>query len=966
MPRYQPTAKELLAIQADVAKEAGKDEALGDNLLFRALYHHKTGLFPRTGKPALWVREGEDWTRYKRNLSRREWIEQFFPIRDKGSKIHRMILNPAQRALLVTIIRLERAGMPVRVQILKARQQGFCYSPDMRVLTSDMRWVAIGEIGVGQEIVAVDEDPPKGQGGARRMRRGVVEAKRTIVEQAFRITMEDGRELIATAGHRHLCRLRTSTATVWRSVGDMQVGDCIRSLTPPWAESTPEDGWFGGLLDGEGSMRQKPRGGFEMSMSQCPGPVLDRARKYLVDAGVTVREDLDIRCGSGSSKIGKKAVGRLYVSRTSDAFKVLGKCRPTRFLGQDWWEGHKLPQKQDAWIKVLRIEPIGRRKMIDLQTSTKTFIAEGFVSHNSTFVQATLFEMLMRGEDVRGLIVAHNQDTSSILLAIAEIGLTRMVKREGARTEHWGFKMRSKAKSAIEFNQPLFGLIQITSAKTLGAGVGGTRTLVHYSEGSRYENAGEVYGSVMPSLPDMPGTYGFDESTAYGVGNKFHDDFWASWNQRDIPIRERSGWIARFFAWWQHPEYAWTRTFGHGKTLPVSTIQAIEATLDEEEEWVLKQRWFRRWEPGDEWVQEERRETPALVFAPDGSISHTHPTRAGMRNGKLVWKRRGVGWRTVSIDQLAWRREKMLDKAYRDDPSIFDQDYPSRPELAFRSTGDPMFDQKRLERYETACTAPIFHGFIMRREGTPTTGEPAKDAIVRVSNVRGGLKVWAWPEPGRQYILTADTAGGSKRGDKAAGVVLDGETGNLVAGWVERCDPHLWGPKMALLGWLYNEAMLGFETLPSAHGLAAAIEARAAGYPRSYHRVQYDSAQKRRTETLGFHTSVATKPLIISEIRQAMEAECLIPWIELVVEMKGQKRDETGLMTSNGNDDMVMAYGICHMIRRDCYHRGLIKLPVPVPVTDAERYWASEQRRIDRAEQRRGQSIRSRPPRWMH
>ena len=68
----------------------------------------------------------------------------------------------------------------------------------------------------------------------------------------------------------------------------------------------------------------------------------------------------------------------------NELFALIGKTRPTRFIGKYWWENRELPGKRSgiAYAKVISIQPLGIRKMVDLQTTSKTFIAEGFVSHN--------------------------------------------------------------------------------------------------------------------------------------------------------------------------------------------------------------------------------------------------------------------------------------------------------------------------------------------------------------------------------------------------------------------------------------------------------------------------------------------------------------------------------------------------------------------------------------------------------
>ena len=77
--------------------------------------------------------------------------------------------------------------------ILKARQLGFCVSPQTRVLTASLEWKPIGEIQPGEQVVAVDEFGAGGKGQARRMRTADVVAVKRMQAERFRITFDDGR-----------------------------------------------------------------------------------------------------------------------------------------------------------------------------------------------------------------------------------------------------------------------------------------------------------------------------------------------------------------------------------------------------------------------------------------------------------------------------------------------------------------------------------------------------------------------------------------------------------------------------------------------------------------------------------------------------------------------------------------------------------------------------------------------------
>lgn len=718
---YEPTEAQLDEIEAKAKDASGSDAKLAENHVWFGLFNRDLGIYKDKQPANLWVR-GEDGSllRIKCKMSRREWIEKFFTIKPKGKPLCRMVLNAPQRKLEAMCLRMERAGLPVRIIILKARQMGFCLSPDTKILTADLRWVRIDDVHVGDELVATDENSGVGRGNGRKMRTCVVQAKAEIEEEAFEIVFDDGRRITATGQHRFLSHARGGTACAWRRVEDFRVGDDIRYVTKPWGESSLEDAWYGGILDGEGSMKRTGnRSSLQITASQRGGSVWNRMLAYIRSRGHSHHVTADSRSSGQSSKLGSDPVYAVTVTRMNEMFQLLGQCRPVRFLERRWWEGRDLPGKRsgEAWARIVSITPVGRRRMVDLQTSTKTFIAEGLVSHNSTYVQSLMFWLNLTGQKLSCLILADVDERAEMLLKMANTALSSMPR---SKDESWDFKMSSRAAYAIVWGDPIGSSINIASAQKKAAGRGGTRDAIHITETAFYPEDADPAG-VLESLPDLPGTYGFNESTANGDTGWFRNEFWSSWDEREKPISGRSrSWVSMFFAWWEYDDYRWSRTFGLGQRFPHSMESEILSTLSEEEEWLLKQRYFRRWRPDDAWEQVTTREEVKLDVR-----TMTTRTVETMRPRKK-WRRVGPGWLQVTPDQLAWRRKKIEDALPRGGKVIFDQENPGKPIDAFRATGRKVFDPEMLDRLLAKAAKPLWIGNLEE----PTEGRDPEDPSV--------------------------------------------------------------------------------------------------------------------------------------------------------------------------------------------------------------------------------------------
>jgi len=362
-------------------------------------------------------------------------------ITTKGREIVPFIFNSAQDRYY--------KGRSRRDIILKPRQLGFCCHPGTLILTSDLKWVPIKDIQIGQDVIATDEYPSGGFELAtgekrrypRKLRTATVEGKSSILEVAYRLKMDDGRELILTGEHKMLSRLRKGDKgvpfrdkygkgdgceswTLWRKAKDFRVGDEIQWVAKPWEDGSNEDGWFGGIVDGEGCLGNLKGRSVDISACQAVGPVFDRMEKYVKEKGYHYRIE-----ASEPPKVGDptptgvrqtpgKQVKNVKVGRLNELFQIIGQTRPTKAIGKRWWEGHTFPKR--SWSKVVSIEKLQVQEMIDLQTSTKTYIAEGFVSHNSTEVIGLFLHDTMFVPNTVSVIVAHTTEDAADLFKRAK------------------------------------------------------------------------------------------------------------------------------------------------------------------------------------------------------------------------------------------------------------------------------------------------------------------------------------------------------------------------------------------------------------------------------------------------------------------------------------------------------------------------------------------------------------------
>jgi hypothetical protein len=263
----------------------------------------------------------------------------------------------------------------------------------------------------------------------------------------------------------------------------------------------------------------------------------------------------------------------------------------------------------------------------------------------------------------------------------------------------------------------------------------------------------------------------------------------------------------------------------------------------------------------------------------------------------------------VKPEQLKWYRRKIADKGQ----DQVDQEYPSDPETCFLTSGRAFFDQ--------AVNKALI--------------ERAPNPIEKLSNDR----VWIWkrPEPGRGYVIGADTSEGTG-GDDSAAPVLDWETGEHVATLLCNLEPFDYAAELARLGYFYNTALIAVERNNHGHSVLQALvhpPPDSNGQPQQSYPCLYMAAD----EKLGWLTSSVTRPVMLDDVAEAHrkgfwsspDRRVLQQFKTFVVGSNGKPEAATG-----EKDDLVMGSAIAWEIRQ---RSGWVPPPPEQNIQPYQRQW---------------------------
>lgn len=295
--------------------------------------------------------------------------------------------------------------------------------------------------------------------------------------------------------------------------------------------------------------------------------------------------------------------------------------------------------------------------------------------------------------------------------------------------------------------------------------------------------------------------------------------------------------------------------------------------------------------------------------------------------GKYLW---WLWEKGATLEAINWY---IQERAKYDDHGRMASEYPSDDIEAFVHSGTMVFDRYQVNAFYKYCKAPKFVGDVY------ADGDKGKRALknLRFSEDHQGL-LWVWNMPEtdpeekvlNRYLVVVDVGGRSAKADWSVIVVfdrlfmMDGGKPVVVAQWYGHCDMDILAWKAAQIAAFYDDALLVIEsnTLET-HDKERDVDGDQSGYILNEIKGVYSNlyARKQSPEDIleglpvkyGFHTNVATKPVIISTlikvVREGLYVErderCLN---EMLVYEKKQNNSYGAVIGEH--DDLLMTRAI--------------------------------------------------------
>ncbi len=259
--------------------------------------------------------------------------------------------------------------------------------------------------------------------------------------------------------------------------------------------------------------------------------------------------------------------------------------------------------------------------------------------------------------------------------------------------------------------------------------------------------------------------------------------------------------------------------------------------------------------------------------------------------GTYLWKLWTMGAPLEAINWYIVERKKFTDHG------DMASGYPSDDIEAFKHSGAKVFAEDKVEKFRKACRAPKVIGDVY---GDGYKGSKCLQHVRFTDDKQGQLWIWQHPEHfddckvTDRYLAVVDIGGRGAKADWSVICVFDrywmmeGGKPYVVAQWYGHIDMDLLAWKAAQIAKYYDNALLviesnTLETKDKEHILEGGDQSEfilnqiKECYDNLYARKQSEAdIREGLPRKYGFHTNVATKPMVISTLVQVVREQLYV------------------------------------------------------------------------------------------
>lgn len=286
----------------------------------------------------------------------------------------------------------------------------YCLEENHEVLTKGLIYKPLKDLKIGEELIAFEENPTDSQ--TRKYCSSIVQKHETEEAELFEVLLSCGKSFKCTAEHLWLAKIGTKFDWV-RTDKLTHRHKVVKGQNYFKPDLSHDAGYLAGVFDGEGWL-SKPnctQGGIQLGFAQKDNACLVRSLEILDRMGIKYKKYKHTEADNPVYNV-------RILGSSADKLEFLGRVRPERLISNFYPEMLGRLQKQDGDNEhyVINVAPCGKGRIVKMQTSSGTFIAEGFAHHNCHYFTSGVMgrpvsnARLMLNKKHMSCVMGHVQD----------------------------------------------------------------------------------------------------------------------------------------------------------------------------------------------------------------------------------------------------------------------------------------------------------------------------------------------------------------------------------------------------------------------------------------------------------------------------------------------------------------------------------------------------------------------------
>ena len=267
-----------------------------------------------------------------------------------------------------------------------------CVSSNTKILKNNLDWIKAKDLKIGDELVGFEENAI----GTRKYKKSIVTGHEIKKAITYRVFFDDTSYVDVTEDHQWLGLAPKDNQYRWRKTSELSVGYRMPKPFNVWEEKQDyNSGYLAGIIEADGSITKDNYYGISIYQSQSKNKdIFDKIIKTLDKENINYNIDnIETSKIISTTYKGQEGVIQNQIDTNDNVIRILGSSNDKiELIGKyNIQKGKRnfcannmgyLKVPVDRLRVITNIVKLQEEDIVVMQTSEKTFIANGYLMHN--------------------------------------------------------------------------------------------------------------------------------------------------------------------------------------------------------------------------------------------------------------------------------------------------------------------------------------------------------------------------------------------------------------------------------------------------------------------------------------------------------------------------------------------------------------------------------------------------------